>query len=133
MYRLIPLLFLSLAFAVGPALATDPQADDPIEAQVQEIEQLAITAPGRESGAKIDALEASHAVLSLQQRHRIEFVRLRNLALAADQPGALKGLTELLKQDLPAELRIRAYTTAINVAANLEDFSLAFTWLNATV
>ena len=133
MYRIISQLLLSLALANVPAHAIDLRAADPIEAQVQEIEQLAGTAPARESNAKIDALEASDAVLSLQQGQRIEFVRLRNLALAADQAGALKGLTELLKQELPAAIRIRAYATAINVAANLEYFSLAFTWLNAAM
>lgn len=133
MYRLIPIVLLSLAFAGGPARAADPRAPDPVEAQVQEIERLAVTAPWRESSAKIDALGSSHAVLSLQQSDRIEFVRLRNLGLAGDQSLALKGLTELLKQKMPAALRIRIYTTAISIAANLEDFSLAFTWLNVAL
>ena len=128
MYRLIWTLLISLAFAGGAVLAGDP-----VEAQVQEIERLALAMPWKESSAKIDALEANHAVLSLQQRHRIEFVRLRNLALAGDQSTALEGLADLLKQELPAALRIRVYTTAISVAANLEDFSQAFTWLNTAV
>ncbi len=133
MHRLISILLLSLAFVGGSAHATDPITADPAETKVQEIERLAVTAPWRESTAKIDALASSHDVLSLQQRNRIEFVRLRNLALAGDQPAALKGLAELLKQAMPAALRIRVYTTAINIAANLENFSLAFTWLNAAL
>ncbi len=125
MYRLIPFVLLSLAFAGAPVLAADR-----VEVQVQEIERLAVTAPWQESSAKIDALESSHDVLSSQQRHRIEFVRLRNMALAGNQPGALKDLAELLKQDLPPAFRSRVYTTAINIAANLEDWPLAFTWLS---
>ena len=126
MYRLIPLLLLLLAFAGAPA-----KASDSIEAQVQEIERLGITAPWRESSEKINTLTSGQDVLSLQQRQRVEYVRLRNLALASDQPAALKGLTELLKQELPAPLRVRVYTTAISIAANLENWSLAFSLLNA--
>ncbi|RYY23034.1 MAG: diguanylate cyclase [Sphingomonadales bacterium] len=63
-------------------------------------------------------------------RAPLDFVRLRNRALAGDQPAALKGLAELLKQDLPVPLRVRVYTTATSVAANLEDWALAFAWLN---
>src|SRR3546814_15261918 len=60
----------------------------------------------------------------------IDFVYLRNRALAGDQAAALEGLAELLKQDLPVAFRMRVYTTATGVAANLEDWPLAFTWLN---
>ena len=38
-----------------------------------------------------------------------------------DQPGALAGFEGLLQQELPAELRLRVYTTAISIAANVED------------
>lgn len=124
-YRLIPIGLLCLAFAGTSALAADA-----VEAQIQEIERLGVTVPWRESRAKIAALASSRHALSLQQRNRIEFVRLRNLALAGDQPAALEGLAELLKQDLPAAFRIRVYTTSISIAANLEDWPLAFTWLN---
>ena len=50
--------------------------------------------------------------------------------MRGDQPAALKGLAELLKQDLPVPLRVRVYSTATGVAANLEDWTLAFSWLN---
>src|SRR3546814_11923590 len=33
-------------------------------------------------------------------------------------------------QDLPVAFRMRVYTTATGVAANLEDWPLAFAWLN---
>lgn len=101
-----------------------------LEAQVQEIERLAVTAHWSRSDARIDALASRFDALTPLQRHRLDYVRLRNRALAGDQPAALKGFTELLKQDLPVPLRVRVYTTATGVAANLENWSLAFAWLN---
>ncbi len=101
-----------------------------LEAQVQEIERLAVTAHWSQSDARIAALGPRLAALTPLQRHRLDYVRLRNRALSGDQPAALKGFTELLKQDLPVPLRVRVYTTATGVAANLEDWARAFTWLN---
>ncbi len=124
MDRLILVALLSLAFAGMPAFAAGP-----LEAKVQEIERLAVTAHWRESNRKIEELSAQLDALDPQQRQRIEFVRLRNLALSGDERAALKGLAALLKQNLPAALRIRIYVTAISVAANVEDWPLAFTWL----
>lgn len=124
MLRLIQIALLSLALVGAPALASDA------ETQVQEIERLGVTAHWRESNAKIEALSSRPDALTPEQRHRIAYVRLRNLGLAGDERGALKGLADLLRQDLPAPLRIRVYTTAISIAANVEDWSLAFTWLN---
>jgi diguanylate cyclase (GGDEF)-like protein len=126
--RLIAIASLALACAGAPVLA----ADTP-EAQVQEIERLAVTAHWRESNAKIESLAPRRDALTPEQRHRIEFVRLRNLALAGNEPAALEGMTGLLKQDLPAALRLRVSATAINIAANLEDWALAFTWLNESL
>ncbi|MFM2288165.1 MAG: hypothetical protein RL684_1308, partial [Pseudomonadota bacterium] len=128
MLRLIAIASLALACAGAPVLA----ADTP-EAQVQEIERLAVTAHWRESNAKIESLAPRRDALTPEQRHRIEFVRLRNLALAGNEPAALEGMTGLLKQDLPAALRLRVSATAINIAANLEDWALAFTWLNESL
>lgn len=126
MSRLIPIaLWLSLACAGAPALAADA-----LEGQVQEIERLSVTAPWRESDAKIAALAPRFDALTPLQRRRVEFVRLRNRALAGEEPAAMKGMAELLAQDLPAPLRVRVYTTAINVAANLEDWPQAFAWLS---
>jgi diguanylate cyclase len=125
MDRLILIALLSLAFAGAPAFAADA-----LEAQVQEIERLAFTAHWRESNAKIGDLSSRLDALTPEQRHRIEFVRLRNLGLAGDGRGALKGFAELLEQKLPAALRVRVYTTAISIAANVEDWPLAFRWLN---
>lgn len=125
MDRLILIALLSLAFAGAPAFAADA-----LEAQVQEIERLGVTAHWRESNAKIDALSSRLDALTPDQRHRIEFVRLRNLGIAGDERRALKGFADLLKQNLPAALRVRVYTTAISIAANVEDWPLAFRWLN---
>ena len=128
MFRLIAIASLALACAGAPALA----ADTP-EALVQEIERLAVTAHWRQSNAKIESLSSRPDALTPEQRHRIEFVRLRNLALAGNEPAALEGMTDLLKQALPAALRVRVSVTAINIAANLEDWPLAFTWLNESL
>lgn len=126
MRRLVLIILLWLTVVAAPARAADA-----VEAQVQEIEQLSVSAPAEVARAKINALMASSGdVLSVQQRQRVEYVRLRNLALGSEQPAALEGLAALLKQELPAALRMRVYATATNVAANLEKWSLAFTWLS---
>ncbi|NDK39052.1 diguanylate cyclase [Pseudoxanthomonas gei] len=137
MFRPAAIALLWLAFACAPAaLAQSPSAGvSPseamaLEAQVKDIEQLAVTAHWRDSDRKIGALASRLDALTPLQRHRIDYVRLRNRALAGDQPAALKGLAELLKQDLPVPLRVRIYTTATSVAANLEDWPRAFAWLN---
>ncbi|HVI59885.1 MAG TPA: diguanylate cyclase [Luteimonas sp.] len=126
MSRLIAIaLWLVLACACAPA-----QAADALEGQVQEIERLSFAAPWRESDAKIAALAPHSDALTPLQRQRVEFIRLRNRALAGEEPVAMKGMAALLKQDMPAPLRVRVYTTAINVAANLEDWPQAFAWLS---
>jgi diguanylate cyclase (GGDEF)-like protein len=128
----IALLWLAFACACGPSFAAHATPADAaaLEAKVEEIERLAVTAHWSVSDARIDALAPQRSALTPLQRHRVDFVRLRNRALAGDQPAALEGLAELLKQDLPVPLRVRVYTTATGVAANLEDWPLAFTWLN---
>ena len=131
MLRPVAIVLLSLALVYAPtAVAQSPADATALEAQVQEIERLAVTAHWSQSDAKIDALGQRLDALTPLQRHRLDYVRLRNRALAGDQPAALKGFTELLKQDLPVPLRVRVYTTATGVAANLEDWARAFTWLN---
>ncbi len=125
LHRLIPIALLLLAFAGTPAFAGDT-----LEAQVQEIERLGITAHWRQSNAKIEGLAPRLDELTSEQRQRVDFVRLRNLALAGDERTALKGFADLLGQKMSPALRIRVYATAINVAANVEDWPLAFTWLN---
>lgn len=124
MDRLLLGIFIALAFAAWPALAS---AD--AEARVREIERLAITEHWRESNARIDAMLREQGALTQEQRQRLEFVRLRNLALVGKERDALKGMTVLLEQQMPPALRIRIYTTAINVAANVEEWSQAFLWL----
>jgi diguanylate cyclase len=124
MRRLVQFVALSLALAAAPALA-----DDALEPQVREIERLTFAAHWRDSSVLIDRLASQRDALSPEQRHRVEFVRMRNLALAGDERRALEGLSGLLGQTLSPALRIRVYTTAISVAANVEDWPLAFTWL----
>src|SRR3546814_16801158 len=106
--------------AQPPATAAQP-ADDAaaLEAKVQEVERLAVTAHWHESDAKIDGLAPERSSLTLQQRHRIDFVYLRNRALAGDQAAALEGLAALLKQDLPVAFRMRVYTTATGVRSEV--------------
>ncbi len=125
MRRLVQLLLLTLVVAVAPAFA-----DDALEPQVREIERLTFAAHWRDSDAAIERLAPRRDALSPGQQHRVEFVRMRNLALAGNERAALEGLEDLLRQPLSASLRIRVYTTAISVAANVEDWPLAFTWLS---
>jgi tetratricopeptide (TPR) repeat protein len=105
-------------------------ASEALEAEVQEIERLAVTAHWSESDRKIEGLVPRAGGFSEEQRQRVEFIRLRNLGLAGKEAAALEGLAELLEHDLPPELRLRAYTTAISIAANVEDWTRAFTWLS---
>jgi diguanylate cyclase (GGDEF)-like protein len=115
--------------AVALAMAPVFSQDSPLEAQVLEIERLAVTAHWRESEAAIAALADRAGNLTDEQRYRLDFVRLRNRALAGEQARALEGLDELLDRDLPVALRLRAYNTAISVAANMEQWQQAFEWL----
>ena len=117
---------LVLVLAGAPVLA-----DDALEARVAEIEQLGISAHWRESDRKLDDLAPRLDELTPEQRARVEFVRLRNLGLAGREPAALQGFSRLLQQaEMPAALRVRAYTTAISIAANVEDWPRAFGWLS---
>ena len=126
MGRWIASVWLGLALACGPALAQD----EDLESRIADIERLAVTAHWGKSEAAIAQLEEEGAQLSRAQRQRLEFVRLRNRAIGGDQAGALEGFEALLQQDLPVQLRLRAYNTAISVAANRENWSLAFAWLS---
>ncbi|GGK03732.1 GGDEF domain-containing protein [Luteimonas terricola] len=124
MCRLIPIAFLLLALVGLPAFANDA-----VEAEVREIERLAVTAHWRQSDARIERLKPRLDRFSPEQRQRLEFVHLRNLGLSAHEQEALQGFTELLEEDLSAQLRVRVFTTAISIAANVEDWPLAFEWL----
>lgn len=115
---------LWLALVCGSASATER-----LEPEVAEIERLALTEHWEVSEAKIRELSAQSAALGPGQRHRIEYVRLRNLARAGDQEAALEGIGALLREDLEPALRLRIYTTGISIAANVEDWPLAFAWL----
>src|SRR3546814_5421841 len=90
MFRPAAIALLLLVFACAPpvvaqspATAAQP-ADDAaaLEAKVQEVERLAVTAHWHESDAKIDALAPVRSSLTLQPRHRIDFVYLRKIGRA---------------------------------------------------
>ncbi|MDH5833478.1 diguanylate cyclase [Luteimonas kalidii] len=118
-------LFVCWMAAAGPA-----HANPSLEPQVVEIERLSINQHWRESAARIEALAAQPVEMSAEQRQRVEFVRLRNLGIAGAPRDAIEGFETLLREPMPAPLRVRAYTTAISIAANVEDWSLAFRWLS---
>ena len=65
-----------------------------------------------------------------EAEQRVEFVRLRMQGLSGDETGAISGLGKLLKEPMPAALRVRVYSTAISLAANVEQWSQAFVWLD---
>lgn len=109
---------------------TQAFASDALESEIAEIERLAISAHWRESDRRVDDLAPRFDELTPGQRARVEFVRLRNLGLAGKEPAALRGFARLLEQDMPAAQRVRVYTTAISVAANVEDWPRAFGWLS---
>ncbi|MBK1615470.1 tetrapyrrole methylase [Rubrivivax gelatinosus] len=125
MRRYSSIAALLLALAAGPVFA-----DQSLESQVAEIERLGISANWRDVNAKIQTLSPQLGSLSREQRQRVEYVRLRMLALSGDMAGAASGLGALLQEPLAADLRMRVYGTAINVAANAEQWSQAFTWLD---
>lgn len=126
----MPRLVLALALVAVVVAGTPAFAEDPLEPQVAEIERLARNAQLGESNAKIAALSPRLAELAPEQRQRVEFVRLRNLGIAGDETAALAGLTALLRERMPTPLRVRVYATAISIAANVEDWPLAFGWLS---
>ncbi|MCW5579874.1 MAG: diguanylate cyclase [Luteimonas sp.] len=125
MPRLAFSILLLLACAGTPAFANDV-----LEREVRQIERLALSAHRRESDARIRALDARRDALSTGQRQRLDYVRLRNVGVAGDQTAALDGLRELLHEEMAADLRVRIYTTAISLAANIENWTLAFGLLN---
>lgn len=118
-------LWLALALAGAPVLANEA-----LEPRVAEIERLGITAHWRDVDAKIRALSPQLQALSQEQRQRVAFVRLRMVGLSGDEAGAIAGFSALLQEPLPVALRMRVYGTAISLAANVEEWSRAFTWLD---
>ena len=123
--RCIEIWLLSLLMVAGGVLA----ADDP-ESRLSEVERLVYSAPWAVSSARIKTLEADRARLSPSQKWRLDYLRLRQFAIAGEEVSAVDGLRALLDEDLPPRLRISVYITAMNVAAHIEDWTLAFTWLN---
>ena len=119
-----------VAFLVLALLASAAGANEALEPDVREIERLALNSHWRESDALIRALESKRNALSTGQRQRLEYVRLRNVGVAGDQAASLEGLRELLGQEMAPDLRVRISTTAISLAANIENWTLAFSLLN---
>ncbi|MBK1688839.1 tetrapyrrole methylase, partial [Rubrivivax gelatinosus] len=116
---------LWLVLAAAPSFANEA-----LEAEVAEIERLGIASSWRDANASIQALSPRLDALSREQRQRVEFVRLRMLGLSGDEVGAMNGLGALLREPLPPALRVRVYSTAISTAANVEEWSRAFVWLD---
>jgi len=110
--------------------AVPAHANEVLEPKVAEIEQLGIAADWHQTNARIQELSKQIGALSQEQRQRVEFARLRALALSGDESGAMRGFESLLHEPMPVALRMRIYSTAINTAANVEEWSQAFTWLN---
>src|SRR5690606_35388891 len=94
MSRLVRIAAVLLLVLAGPRVF----ANDGLEAQVAEIEQLSISAHWRESQRKVDGLAAHVDELSPAQRARVEFVRLRNMGISGREPEALVGFAHLLQQ-----------------------------------
>lgn len=124
---------LSALLLLAPTGAASTAATGDWELQVREIERLSTTAPWQQSTAKIEELAPHIGDLSLDQRQRVEYVRLRNLGLAGKNTDALEGFSALLRQDMSPSLRVNIATTAVSMAANAEDWALAFKWLNAAM
>lgn len=117
-------LLLLLASVSSPVRATGE-----LEVRVQEIERVNRTAPWRESEALVRALSPHLDELTPDQRSRIGLVTLRNLALSGEHMDAVEGMHALLRQEMAPETRVRAHAVAVNLATNVGDYALAFTWL----
>lgn len=115
---------LWLALLAGPAAANET-----LEPELREIERLGYAAHWRESDERIQALADRQDELSREQRQRLEYVRLRNLGIAGRLKEAVEGFDRLLREEMPAKLKVKAFSTAASIAANLEDWTMAFTWL----
>jgi diguanylate cyclase len=117
-------VLLGCLLHAGPGLAVD------IEGRVAELERHNVTAPWRESAELIEALVAESHALSPELRFRIDYLKARNLALAGHLDASSQAVEALLSApDIGADLRLRAYTLGVNVAANTGDHERAFSRL----
>lgn len=124
MRRFPAIAVLLIVLACMPA-----RAEPSLEPVVAEIERLGVTAHWRDTEARIRALQPRRGELSDGQRHRIDYVAARIRGIAGDHAGALADLKRLLGQPMDADLHVQAYVTGISLAANVEDWPLAFRWL----
>lgn len=122
--RLVTLaLMLSCAAGFTAALGASSSPDDTSAG----VAQVAVE-PAAEEGASEPRTNVSAAQQTEDPQEA--FNRLRNLAIEGQAMAALQGMGELLRQDLPAELRVRIYATAISIAANEADWTRAFAWVS---
>jgi diguanylate cyclase (GGDEF)-like protein len=128
MVRSLAIVVAVLALGFGSAARCIAATD--LDARVDEVERLAKSAPWTVSDARNRALQARSGEMTLSQRQRLDFLMLRQRALAGEETEALDGFTRLLGEELPTSLRFQVYSTAISVAANIENWPLAFGWLN---
>ena len=117
-------VLLLLALLAAPATGNEA-----LEPELREIERLNFAEHWRESDERIQALADRLDELTPTQRQRLEYVRLRNLGIAGRLEEAVEGFAELLREEMPPSLKVKAFATGSSVAANLEDWTTAFTWL----
>lgn len=127
------LRLLRIAICLLAAIPAAAIAAEDLESRVAQIEQLSVTEPWSVSDARIRELTPRLGELTVGQRQRVEFVRLRNLGLAGNHTAALQGLATLLQEEMPPAQRVHMIGTGIHLAANVENWSLAFTWLNTAM
>lgn len=125
--RLLCVCLVSALWLMGAAVAA--KATTPTEERLQQIERRAYIDAPQVTNADIATFLSQAKDLSAGQQQRLEFIRLRNLALMGHQAQALQGLIVLLGQDTTAVLRFRTLASASNLAANLENWPLAFSLL----
>ena len=116
-------LVLFCTAGLTAAAGAAANADEKPAGDAQIALESAAAKPASELGTNAAAPQQAEA----QQE---TFHRLRNLAIAGQSTVALEGLSELLAQDLPAELRVQVYATAISLAANEADWTRAFAWVS---
>ena len=110
-------------------LVSAASAGPDLEARIAEIERINVTQPWQQSAALIEKMAPDLTGATIEQRTRVELLRLRNLALAGDNRAGIDKVQSLLEQTLPPAQRIRAYSLGVNMAANIGDHQRAFTWL----
>lgn len=115
-------LFGAMACAQAPTPAD-------LEARVADLERASDTRPWSESAALLNAITPLLDAASLEQRTRVDLVRLRNLMLAGDSAEALAGYDRMLAGRLDARLRAAVLAAGAEHATDAGDYLRAFTYL----